>query len=69
MSRLFEDGPELGSGALGGAVGEVEDYEVKVLALVRNRACRRHEITLDQLHGSRSMARDGYTYTPQRNPP
>lgn len=24
---LFEDGPELGSGALAGAVGEVEDYD------------------------------------------
>lgn len=32
-------------------MGEVEDYEVKVLALVWNRAFRLHEIKLDQLQG------------------
>lgn len=28
--RLLEDGPELGRGALGGAVGEVEDWQHQV---------------------------------------
>ena len=54
--RLFEDGPELGSGALGCAVGEVEDCDGWIRAYPQDALSARLPVV-------------GNTYTPQRSPP